>query len=174
MTPDLTTATGREWVEIARIRVYGIPVGQPRARARAVRVGTAVTARMYDPGTADGWKRDIQQACLPFRKSTPLLCNLKVDSVAYFPRPKSHYGTGRNSGKLKVTAPTHNDGKPDRDNLDKAILDAMTGIGFMRDDKQVVKGEAPEKLYVCEECEWKPGALIVVSVKSSDMTGVPQ
>jgi Holliday junction resolvase RusA-like endonuclease len=97
-----------------------------------------------------------------------------VDTIVYFPRPKSHYGTGRNAGKLKATAPTHNDGKPDRDNLDKAILDAMTGIGFMRDDKQVVAGEAPEKLYVCDECEWKPGALIVVSVKSSDVTGVPQ
>jgi len=181
--PAPATPTGRtwangltpielEWRELVTVRVHGLPVAQPRARARAMRYGGTVTARVYDPGTADDWKGSVKRELMripgkftPY--GTPLIGPLKVDITVYFPRPESHYGTGRNAGKLKASAPKYNTGKPDRDNLDKAILDAMTDSGFIRDDKQVVAGSAPVKLYVCEECGWKPGALIRVSIPDS-------
>lgn len=52
------------------------------------------------------------------------------------PRPKAHYGTGRNAETLKPAAPTDPIGKPDLDKLARAVLDALTGIAWV-DDAQV-------------------------------------
>ena len=53
------------------------------------------------------------------------------------PRPKSHYGTGRNSGKLKGSAPKYPGKKPDIDNYEKFVFDCLNGVVY-RDDSQVV------------------------------------
>jgi Holliday junction resolvase RusA-like endonuclease len=52
-------------------------------------------------------------------------------------RPKSHYGTGRNSGKLKPSAPKYPAKLPDFDNLEKFAVDSINKIVF-EDDKQIV------------------------------------
>jgi len=52
-------------------------------------------------------------------------------------RPKSHYGTGRNSGKLKASAPKYPDKKPDIDNFEKFVFDCLSGVVY-RDDAQIV------------------------------------
>jgi Holliday junction resolvase RusA-like endonuclease len=52
-------------------------------------------------------------------------------------RPKSHFGTGRNSSKLKPSAPPHPIGRPDTVKLARAVEDALTGV-LWRDDSQVV------------------------------------
>lgn len=53
-----------------------------------------------------------------------------------FSRPKSHYGTGRNAGEIKSSAPAYKSTKPDVDKLARAVLDALTGIVYV-DDSQV-------------------------------------
>lgn len=58
--------------------------------------------------------------------------------VFYMPRPKYHYGTGRNDGKLKESAPTFCDKKPDLDKLIRSTLDAITMSGAVTDDAQIV------------------------------------
>ena len=58
-----------------------------------------------------------------------------------FASPNGHFGTGRNAGVLKSSAPTNKVTRPDVDKLLRAVLDAITGIVFM-DDSQVVKAEA--------------------------------
>ena len=63
----------------------------------------------------------------------PLL--MKV--TCYFPRPKSHFGTGKNATKLKESAPTWKASRPDFDNLIKFIADALNGV-FYKDDSQIV------------------------------------
>ena len=55
----------------------------------------------------------------------------------YLPRPKGHYGTGANGGRVRPSAPTWPAVKPDVDKLSRTVLDAMTGIVY-RDDAQVV------------------------------------
>lgn len=57
----------------------------------------------------------------------------------YFLRPVSHYGTGRNAGTLKDGAPARPTGRNlgDLDKLERAVLDALSGVAF-RDDSQVV------------------------------------
>lgn len=61
-----------------------------------------------------------------------------VEATYYFTRPSSHYGTGRNSGQLKESAPEWKSTKPDVDKMDRALLDALTQSGVLRDDARVV------------------------------------
>lgn len=95
---------------------------------------------MYDPGTAEGWKSSIAAALQEFAGrliATPC----QVEITLYFPRAKGHFGTGKNSAKLKDSAPNYHLKKPDADNCAKAILDALSeksGIGLWKDDTQVV------------------------------------
>jgi Holliday junction resolvase RusA-like endonuclease len=63
----------------------------------------------------------------------PLL--LRVDF--YLARPKGHYGTGRNHGVLKLTAPAYPTTKPDATKLLRGLEDALTGV-LWRDDAQIV------------------------------------
>lgn len=60
-----------------------------------------------------------------------------LDVIFYLPRPKSHYGTGKNANKLKNSAPTYVTTNPDIDKILRSALDSLTGIAF-RDDSQVV------------------------------------
>ena len=55
-----------------------------------------------------------------------------------FPRPKSHLGTGRNAGALRAGAPWFHMQTPDIDKLQRAVLDALTGVVW-RDDSQVFR-----------------------------------
>jgi Holliday junction resolvase RusA-like endonuclease len=63
----------------------------------------------------------------------------------YTQRPKGHYGTGRNAGLLKDSAPARPITKPDKDKLERRVLDALSGVIYA-DDSQVVGGE-PSKWY---------------------------
>ena len=61
-----------------------------------------------------------------------------VKTQFYFVRPKGHYGTGRNAGKLKPSAPHNMLKTPDVDKLERAVLDALKGVLYV-DDKQVFR-----------------------------------
>jgi len=54
-------------------------------------------------------------------------------------RPAAHYGTGRNAGVLKPTAPTWKATAPDIDKLTRAILDSLTDARAFRDDGRVAR-----------------------------------
>lgn len=58
----------------------------------------------------------------------------------YFTRPASHFGTGKNAGKLKKSSPVHHVVRPDIDKLTRAVLDSLTKRVY-RDDSCVVKLE---------------------------------
>ena len=63
---------------------------------------------------------------------------LWVSCHFYMPRPKGHYGTGKNAGNLKASAPQWHIKKPDVDNLLKFVLDCLNGMAW-RDDCQIVE-----------------------------------
>jgi Holliday junction resolvase RusA-like endonuclease len=81
---------------------------------------------------------------------------LHVGVTFSMPRPKGHYGSGRNADKVKASAPPYPVGRPDLDNLVKAVLDALRGIAW-GDDTQVVSLRARKTW-----AEPSPGAVIVV------------
>lgn len=136
------------------VTVIGQPKGQPRARA----VGRGGHASVYDPDTAEGWKSLIAVAVRDYLPAEPSREAFEVDMYFFFVRPKSHYGTGRNAGKLKASASRVHCQTPDVDNLAKAVLDVLTQLGLWRDDCQVGSmmvsrhwGERSEMaLMVCE------------------------
>jgi Holliday junction resolvase RusA-like endonuclease len=115
--------------------VTGIPKGQPRARAFARKMGVTETgepkfvARMYDAGTAESWKQQVALACTP--PDTPIEGPVCIELDFYLPRPKKISRRKDFSGPVPCTS------KPDIDNLAKAVLDAMTTIGWWHDDAQV-------------------------------------
>lgn len=112
--------------------VRGEPKAQPRPRAFA-RGGHA---RVYDPGTAEGWKSAIAEE---FRDHAGKLYEgpMRVTIALRFPRPKGHFG----KKGVRPSAPAHHTKRPDADNCAKAILDCLSeksGIGLWKDDTQVV------------------------------------
>jgi Holliday junction resolvase RusA-like endonuclease len=140
--------------------VYGIPKAQPRPRAFARKMGNKYVARVFEAGTAEEWKSLIAAAAKPHTPPTPILGPVCVDLTFFFPRPKSHFRTGKNAGALRDDAPLWHTGKPDRDNLEKAVLDALTQLGgFWRDDSQVCDGRVV-KYYRSE-----PGVMVRIGEK---------
>ncbi len=70
----------------------------------------------------DGWK--------------PLKTPIKIITIFYIERPKSHYGTGKNSSIIRKTAPAMPLSKPDIDNLQKIIYDCLNNVIWC-DDSQI-------------------------------------
>jgi Holliday junction resolvase RusA-like endonuclease len=135
--------------------VEGEPKPQPRARAFAMK-GRGV--RMYDPGTAEGWKAQIAAGVKDKVPFPPWSGPVEMTVVFRISRPKGHYGTGRNSRVLKKSAPKYPTGKPDLDNYLKAVMDALSMLSFWTDDSIVVQTRC-SKVYTNN---YKPGALIVL------------
>lgn len=123
-TPDLTMHTLEFFAQ-------GKPKGQPRVKA--ARRGKH--AGVYDPGTADDWKTTIKQAAKDALTTSifPIFAGpVRVDATFVFPRPKAHF-RGK-SQTIRLDAPVYHISKPDRDNLDKALMDALTDMQVFKDD----------------------------------------
>lgn len=114
----------------------GSPKGQPRPRAFAMKFGNKYQARVYDSGTAEGWKGCIAVAAKDFIPAQPLEFPIRLTLIFYMPRPKSHFAK---DGTIKPTAPSWFTSKPDNDNLEKAVCDSLTVLGMWKDDSYVVK-----------------------------------
>lgn len=125
--------------EIITFTVLGEPKAQKRHRS--TRFGEK-GLRNYDPSASD--KQDFKWMAYKHRPEIPLDRPLRVDINFFFTRPKMHFRTGKNSHILKDTAPDWHIGKPDRDNLDKGVLDSLKGV-FWRDDSIVCAGEIQKK-----------------------------
>ena len=72
-----------------------------------------------------------------------------------FERPRCDYGTGKNAGTLKNSAPQEHTKTPDIDKLVRGILDGLTGVLF-RDDRQVAV------LMANKQWGWPAGAGVTV------------
>ncbi len=120
-------AEGMSFALVASFRVYGIPKGQPRARRSA-------SGGVYNPSTAAAFKHEIQVAA-----TTAGLCSrglrgaVRVDERFFFPCPKR-------LALAVLKGPVPHTSKPDRDNCDKVVLDALTQIGAYCDDSFVAAG----------------------------------
>lgn len=95
---------------------------------------------------------------------------VRVNVTAAFARPKGHYGTGRNAGKLKPSAPRWPTTRTsfDRDNLDKLVLDALCEAKAIEDDSFVVDGLV-RKVYAGDVL--LPGWIISVWPMDGDRDG---
>ena len=83
------------------------------------------------------WRTTVQ-AYVHQKFNGPIIAGpVSVSLAFHLVRPKDHWGTGKNLGTLKASAPEFHTKKPDIDKLARAVNDALTGI-IWRDDSQVV------------------------------------
>lgn len=140
--------------------VAGTPKGQPRPRAFARNMGGGkFVARVFDSGTAEAWKADIAAAAAPHKPTAPISGPVRLRLVFSIARPKGHYIAGKMERGIRPSAPFYHVGKPDADNLAKAVMDAITTTGAIwHDDAQVAMLEV-RKRYTNSET----GVQVVVS-----------
>jgi Holliday junction resolvase RusA-like endonuclease len=117
-----------------RFLVPAIPIAQPRQRHRVVSAGGRYFASNYTPAKdpVNAFKAAVQLAANRVYAGPPLVGPLRMDLVFVFPRPKSvpkKLGSGRQWHTVK----------PDRDNLQKSVQDALNGLLY-RDDSQICDG----------------------------------
>ncbi|HOL32595.1 MAG TPA: RusA family crossover junction endodeoxyribonuclease [Anaerohalosphaeraceae bacterium] len=114
-------------------------LGDPKAQGRPRAAKRGKFIQVYNDPQSRKAKDNLRAVIQSKAPAKPFDCPLQVDLGFYMPRPKGHYGTGKNANRLKPTAPLLHTSKPDIDNLRKLVMDAMTGV-FWRDDALVCKG----------------------------------
>jgi Holliday junction resolvase RusA-like endonuclease len=131
---------------IIEFTVIGLPYGQPRTRARYVPPAQAKVGKtrmrgfvhMYTPkgvkGGAAEWRNAVKEAAMAAEgfPETPWLGPVTVRFTYYLKRPQDLQNQKKSpSGCIRHFM------KPDGDNLEKLILDALTQAQLWRDDCQV-------------------------------------
>lgn len=115
--------------------VHGVPV--PQGSKKVVPTHAGPRAIETNEAKLRPWRSAVAfeaQQAMHGRELLTGPVSLKAELV--FPRPKSHYGSGRNAQVLKGSAPMYVATKPDADKLARSLGDSLTGICF-RDDSQI-------------------------------------
>lgn len=111
--------------------VPGTPIG--KGRPKAVRQGGFV--RMYTPKQTIDYETDIAfKAALAMGDLPVLDSAVSMTVTAFYPIPASWSKKKQQQALAGLLIP----GKPDLDNVGKAVLDALNGVVYV-DDKQVVR-----------------------------------
>jgi len=118
---------------------FFLPMIPPTTTAQMRRVSmVGGKPRFYDSPAVASAKAKLAAALAKHRPDEPLAGPLRLVCKWCFP-----YRRG-------ITTPTYKDTRPDTDNLQKALKDAMTDLGFWLDDAQVAS-EFVEKFWA-EPC----------------------
>lgn len=125
-----------------RVELVVHGAGQPAGSKRHIGQGRVIDA---NPHARDWQWRVAQTAGQQLNRQRLLEGPLRLSVRFYITRPKGHFGTGRNSGTVKPSAPPYPAKQPDLTKLVRAVEDALTGLAW-RDDAQIVQQTAA-KLY---------------------------
>ena len=99
--------------------------------------GRIVIATMDSNKKSGDWMRQVRDAAAEAMRGRETFAGpIKLCVHFWFSRPQSHFGAGKNAGKLKSSAPCYFVQSPDIDKLVRCIADGMTGLVY-RDDKQI-------------------------------------
>ena len=137
--------------------------GTPGAQGSKRHVGNGImveSSKKVKP-----WRSDVKAAAERARVSVdwpPWHGPVSVSVTFWFPRPKSHYRTGRNAHLLRLTAPAYPTslGQGDIDKLLRSSFDAIVAAGVIADDKLVAEVRAAKRWLVPGAT---PGATIAVT-----------
>lgn len=101
------------------------------------------------------WKKIVATTARMVHTGAPITGPLQIDITFTVERPQGHFGTGKNAGNVKGSAPEFPEVRPDVLKLARAVEDSLTGLIY-EDDAQIV-AEHIFKVYGP-----KPGALVEV------------
>ena len=132
--------------------VSGTPIPKGSTKAFVVK-GRAITTAT-NGAKQKPWSSDIAYTAMQEIKfSTPTRSAISVVLTFFMPRPKGHYGSGKNIASVKASAPTSHVSKPDVDKLIRCVLDSLTGVVW-HDDSQVIEVKANKRY---EDIDRGPG-----------------
>jgi len=144
------------------IPVIGIPA--PQGSKRHVGHGIMIeNSKRVKP-----WRQDVKEAALTHYDGEVIDQAVEVEIIFIFVRPKSHFGTGKNSRKLKPSAPVFvtSKGIGDIDKLQRSTYDALSessGGNVLKDDSLIVQNRNSKRYCVAGE---NPGAKIIIRTLS--------
>lgn len=84
-----------------------------------------------------GWRSEWVGQMAQCRPERPIDSAVAISILVYVKRPSSHYGSGKNAGALKATAPVIPPSGKDNDKICRAILDAGQIAGWYTNDARV-------------------------------------
>ena len=144
------------------IPVIGIPA--PQGSKRHVGHGIMIeNSKRVKP-----WRQDVKEAALNHYQGEVIDQAVEIEIIFMFARPKSHFGTGKNSRKLKPSAPVFvtSKGIGDIDKLQRSTYDALSessGGNVLKDDSLIVQNRNSKRYCVAGE---NPGAKIIIRTLS--------
>ena len=113
------------------------PAGSKRAFSKKTKSGRTITSVVHDNPTTPNWMGLVGQVARQHYDGELLKGPIALTLFFYRPRPKNHYGTGRNSGKRKTSAPAFPTTIPDTIKLARAVEDALSGVIWKNDSQKV-------------------------------------
>lgn len=141
--------------EDAELLIEGVVIGTPATAGSKTAFTNPKTGKIIVKDSSDTkgttWRQDVQASVAHLVKGELLDCPLALEFRVVRARRKAHYGTGRNAGVLKDSAPLVPAVRPDLTKQLRAFEDALAGV-FIREDSRIVStlmekvyGEAPER-----------------------------
>ncbi len=126
--------------------IPGIPVAKGRPKFSTI----GEIPRAYTPKKTRAWETYFEWRSKPYRPSEPLEGPLEIHLVFSMPRPKS----------LPKNV-IHHIKKPDIDNMQKSVIDALENAAFFKNDSQFVYKTA-SKIY-----SYQPGVNVIIKKHTS-------
>lgn len=159
--------------------VFGVPqpAGSKRAFVFTPKDGGRPRASVSDANSkSKPWQYAVAVSAREVYHGPLLTDPLDVTMVFYRPRPQGHYGSGKNAGAVKSSAPEFPGTKPDLLKLARGIEDALTGVLYV-DDARIVNehlykrwGEpARVEIQIAAAMEEQP-SLLIADFAPSDET----
>ncbi len=131
------------------LHIPGTPVAKGSAKAFVVK--SKQTGKHRAIVTQDNaakqrpWASAITLAARDaMRGESPVAGPCRLEILFTMPRPKRHYRTGKYAAELRPDAERLHITKPDKDKLDRCVMDALTGVAW-RDDSQVCWSESKKQ-----------------------------
>lgn len=140
----MDTATIERPGRFVTFTVAGVAIPAGSKRAFFKKGGGRPIVTDDNPRTKS-WQGRVADAATEAMDGPLLAGPLELILTFTVPRPQGHYGTGRNAGTVRQSAPLFPVVKPDVTKLVRAVEDALTGIVW-RDDAQVISQHA-SKVY---------------------------
>jgi crossover junction endodeoxyribonuclease RusA len=137
--------------------------GTPATAGSKRHVGNGIIIDSCERNQA--WVATVAAFCRQSYQGPPLTGPLCFTADFYLERPGRHFGTGRNAGQVKPSAPAYPTVKPDLLKLTRAVEDALSKIAY-GDDAQICN-ERMTKRY-CDDRHPTPGVQITITRLDAD------
>ena len=100
--------------------------------------GGVVVSTVDSNKKSKNWMQQVRSAAAEVFRGDLLQGPIRLSARFYFKRPASHFGSGKNAGHIKDSAPLFHTQTPDLSKLLRALEDGITGVVWL-DDRQVYR-----------------------------------